>query len=318
MEIYAGNSGYQHKIELQAVTFMKKKIVRIIGIPMDLGQNRRGVNMGPSAVRYASLDKSLSKLGYTIYDSGDITIPGHYALADTSLGARLPLISKACRTAYKLGKKAIKKGEIPLFLGGDHSASIGSVGGVTDSAEVGLIWIDAHGDFNTPAISASQNIHGMALAVLLGQGPKELVNVGRPGPKVKPENVSLIGVRDLDDKEKELIRNSGCTVYSMRDIDEIGIRAVLTRTLKQFKHLKKIHISLDLDVMDPLDAPGVGTPSQGGLTYREGQLIMEIIADTGKLHSADLMEINPILDIQNRTAQMAVNLLTSLLGKKIL
>jgi len=297
---------------------MKKKTIRIIGIPMDLGQNRRGVNMGPSAVRYANLANSLSELGYTIRDSGDINIPNHYALDNTSLKERLPLISRACKTAYKLGKKATKNNEIPLFLGGDHSASIGTVGGVTDSGEVGLIWIDAHGDFNTPSTSASQNIHGMALAVLLGQGPEELVNIGRPGPKVKPENVSLMGVRELDEKEKRLIKKSGCTVYSMRDIDEIGIRTVLTRTLKQFKNLKKIHISLDLDVMDPLDAPGVGTPSQGGLTYREGQLIMEIIADTGKLHSIDIMEINPILDIQNRTAQMAVNLVSSLLGKKIL
>ncbi|BCL62342.1 hypothetical protein DGMP_30350 [Desulfomarina profundi] len=183
---------------------------------------------------------------------------------------------------------------------------------------MGLIWIDAHGDFNTPETSASQNVHGMALAVLLGLGPEELVDIGRKGPKVKADNVALIGLRDLDQEEKGLIRKSGCTVFTMRDVDEIGIRAVLMRTLKKFQNLNKIHISLDLDVMDPLDAPGVGTPSQGGLTYREGQLIMEILADTGKLHSVDIMEINPILDIQNRTAQMAVNLVTSLFGKKII
>jgi len=292
--------------------------VRIIGVPMDLGQNRRGVNMGPSAVRYANLATNLNELGYTTCDSGDITIPGHDALDETNLNSRLPLIQKACEESYELGRKAVADGEIPIFLGGDHSASIGTVGGVTHNTEVGVIWIDAHGDFNTPETSASQNIHGMALAVLLGLGSPELVNVGRPGAKVKPENVVLIGCRDLDTKEKELIKESGCRIFTMRDVDEIGIRAVMTKTLEGFSHLDKIHISLDLDVMDPLDAPGVGTPSQGGLTYREGQLIMEIMADTKKLHSVDVMEINPILDIQNRTGQMAVNLVASLFGKKII
>ena len=295
-----------------------KKPVRIIGIPMDLGQNHRGVDMGPSAVRYANLARSLRDLGYTTVDSGDIAIPGHYALAGTGLQERLPLICRACESAYELGKNAIAAGEIPIFLGGDHSASIGTVGGVTHGGEVGLIWIDAHGDFNTPETSHSHNVHGMALAVLQGLGQKDLVDVGRPGAKVKPENVVLLGIRDVDEKEKELIKKSGCSAFTMRDVDEVGIRALLTRILKGFKHLDRIHVSLDLDVMDPLHAPGVGTPSQGGLTYREGQLIMEILAETGKIHSLDVMEINPILDIQNRTAQMAVNLVASLFGKKIL
>jgi len=295
-----------------------KKAVRIIGVPMDLGQNHRGVDMGPSAIRYANLAKSLRSLGYVTFDSGDIAIPGHYALANTSLQERLPLICNGCLGAYELGRQAVAAGEIPIFLGGDHSASIGTVGGGTHDTDVGLIWIDAHGDFNTPQTSDSQNVHGMALSILLGSGPKELVDLGRPGPKVQPENVVLIGVRDLDDQEKVLLKNSGCTVFTMREVDEIGIRAVLSQTLKKLDHLDGIHISLDLDVMDPLDAPGVGTPSQGGLTYREGQLIMEILADTEKLHSIDIMEINPILDIQNRTAQMAANLVSSLFGKKIL
>jgi arginase len=294
------------------------KIVRIIGVPMDLGQNHRGVDMGPSAVRYADLAGTLRGLGYVVFDSGDITIPGHYALANTSLQERLPLIRQACEQAYRLGREAVARGEIPIFLGGDHSAAIGTVGGVSDSGDLGLIWIDAHGDFNTPETSHSQNVHGMALAVLLGQGAPQLVDVGRPGAKVKAENVALIGVRDLDHQEKELIKKSGCTVYTMRDVDEIGIRVVFSRVLKSFKHLDKIHLSLDLDVIDPLNAPGVGTPSQGGLTYREAQLIMEILADTGKVQSLDIMEINPILDIQNRTAQMAVQLVASLFGKKIL
>lgn len=294
------------------------KNVRIIGVPMDLGQNHRGVDMGPSAVRYADLGGSLRKLGCTVSDSGDIIIPGHYALSDTSLDKRLPFICQGCRSAYDLGKLAVESGEIPIFLGGDHSASIGTVGGVTHNSEVGLIWIDAHGDFNTPETSQSQNVHGMALAVLLGLGTEKLINIGRPGPKVKPENVALIGIREIDENEKTLLRNSGCKIFTMRDIDESGIRDVLSRVLLGFSHLRHIHVSLDLDVMDPLDAPGVGTPSQGGLTYREGQLIMEILADTDKLHSLDIMEINPILDIQNRTAQMAVNLVSSLFGKKIL
>jgi len=296
---------------------MTKK-ARIIGVPMDLGQSHRGVDMGPSAVRYANLAQSLRALGYGTFDSGDIVIPGHYALSGTSLDERLPLIKEACAKAYELGRQAVENGEIPIFIGGDHSAAIGTVGGVTHHQDVGLLWIDAHGDFNTPETSETNNVHGMALAILLGLGPQELVDVGRPGPKVKPENVVMVGIRDLDAREKELVRQSGCSVFTMREVDELGIREVLTRALAILHHVPKLHISLDLDVMDPLDAPGVGTPSEGGLTYREGQLIMEILADTQKLHSVDIMEINPILDIQNRTAQMAVNLISSLFGKKIL
>jgi len=292
--------------------------VRIIGVPMDLGQSHRGVDMGPSAIRYASLAASLKALGHTTADSGDIAIPGHYALNDTSIEERLPLIAAACETAYELGKNAVANGEIPVFLGGDHSASIGTVGGITHQNDAGLLWIDAHGDFNTPETSHSQNVHGMALAILLGMGPITLVDVGRPGPKIKPENVVLIGLRDLDIEEKRLIRNSGCTYFTMRDVDELGIRAVMTATLKKLQHLDRLHVSLDMDVMDPLSAPGVGTPSQGGLTYRESQLIMEILADSHKVCSLDVMEINPILDIQNQTAQTAVNLMTSLFGKKII
>lgn len=296
---------------------MTKKI-RIIGIPMDLGQNQRGVDMGPSAIRYAGLASKLRELGYKTKDSGNINVLGHYTLRDTSFHQRIGPIRKACQTAYDLGKKAISKGEIPIFLGGDHSAAIGTVGGVTHDAPVGLIWVDAHGDFNTPDTSGSCNVHGMALAILLGKGPQDLVNVGRPGPKVSPENVVIIGVRDLDPEEKVLLKKSGCTVFTMRDIDEIGMHAVLLKALAKFDYLAKIHVSLDLDVMDPMEAPGVGTPSPGGLTYREGQLIMETIADTNKLQSVDIMEINPILDIQNKTAQVAVNFTASLFGKKII
>jgi len=297
---------------------MKTHKVRIIGVPMDLGQRQRGVDMGPSAIRYAGLTRTLQELGHTISDSGNIVIPGLYSLKSTGLQERLAPIRKACEAAYELGKEAVAQGEIPIFLGGDHSASIGTIGGITHEEPVGLIWVDAHGDFNTPDTSKSQNVHGMSLAVLLGQGPAELVNIGRPGAKIAPEQVVIIGVRDLDLPEKALIKESGCTIFTMRDIDELGMHTVLLKALATLSHLAKIHISFDMDSMDPIEAPGVGTPSHGGLTYREGQLIMETIADSNKLHSVDVMEINPILDIGNRSAQMAVSLVASLFGKSIL
>ena len=297
---------------------MNSHNIRIIGIPMDLGQNQRGVDMGPSAIRYAGLARSLEALGHRVGDSGNINVPGHYSLRNTSINERLTPIREACASAYELGRQAVAKGEIPIFLGGDHSASIGTVGGVTHDGPVGLIWVDAHGDFNTPESSTSGNVHGMALATLLGQGAPELVNVGRPGAKVRPEHTVIIGVRDLDPAEKILIKNAGITIFTMRDIDELGMHQVLVKSLAQFDSLDRIHLSLDMDSLDPLEAPGVGTPSHGGLTYREGQLIMETVADTQKLQSVDIMEINPILDIQNQTAQVAVNLTASLFGKKII
>lgn len=297
---------------------MTTKKIRIIGVPMDLGQNQRGVDMGPSAIRYAHLTPTLQELGYTTEDSGNINIPGHYSLKSTSFQERLEPIRKGCEAAYQLGRKAIADAEIPLFLGGDHSSSVGTIGGVTHEGPAGVIWVDAHGDFNTPATSESCNVHGMSLAILLGKGSPELVNVGRPGPKVLPHHVVMIGVRDLDREEKKMLRDSGVTIFTMRDIDEYGMHAVLVKTLKKLESLDKIHISLDMDVMDPISAPGVGTPSHGGLTYREGQLIMETIADSGKLLSADIMEINPILDVGNQTAKMAVSMAASLFGKSII
>lgn len=297
---------------------MQARKIRIIGIPMDLGQSQRGVDMGPSAIRYAGLASALNGLGHTTFDSGNINIPGHYSLKDTSFQERLTPIRQACEEAYRLGRKAVADSEIPIFLGGDHSASVGTVGGVTHDGPAGLIWVDAHGDFNTPETSASSNVHGMSLAVLLGEGAPELVDVGRPGPKVAPGQVVIIGVRDLDPEEKVMLKNSGCTIFTMRDIDELGMHKVLMKTLAQFADLPRIHLSFDMDAMDPIEAPGVGTPSNGGLTYREGQLIMETIADTNKLHSLDIMEINPILDIGNRSAKMAVSLTASLFGKSII
>jgi arginase len=294
------------------------QVVRIIGIPIDLGQQHRGVDMGPIAIRYAGISSCLRKLGYHTQDIGNIDVPGHYTLTDSSYPERLPLIRTACRQTYEAARQAVEDNVIPLFLGGDHSASIGSIGGITHAHQCGVLWVDAHGDYNTPNTSPSCNIHGMALSILLGHGPPELVNVGREGAKLKPENVVLIGVRDLDPRERDRLRESGCTVFTMREIDELGMHGVLREGLERLAHLERIHVSLDMDSIDPNEAPGVGTPVPGGLTYREAQLLMETVCDTGRLSSLDIMETNPILDISNRTAQVAVSLTASLFGKSIL
>jgi len=292
--------------------------VRIIGIPIDLGQQHRGVDMGPIAIRYAGLSKTLKKLGYHTEDTGNIEIPGHYTLTDSTFSERLPLISTACQKVYTAAREAIADNTVPIFLGGDHSGSIGSIGGVSDSEACGLIWVDAHGDFNTPATSETCNVHGMALAVLLGKGPDELVDVGRSGPKLNPSHVVLIGVRDLDLLEKLGLKESGCSVFTMRDVDELGMHTVLKKTLKILGDCQHIHLSLDMDSIDPNEAPGVGTPVAGGLNYREAQLLMETVHDTGRLRALDIMETNPILDNRNRTAQVAVSLTASLFGKSII
>jgi len=294
------------------------QIVRIIGIPVDLGQNHRGVDMGPIAIRYAGLAKTLRKLGYRTEDIGNIAVPGHYTLTEGGYSECLPLIQAACNKAYALAQRAIRESTLPIFLGGDHSASIGSIGGITHDHNCGVIWVDAHGDYNTPQSSKTGNIHGMPLAILLGKGPKNLVDVGRKGSKLKPENVVLVGIRDLDRREKDRLKDSGCSIYTMRDIDELGIHEVLRNALKSLSNCKHIHLSLDMDSIDPNEAPGVGTPVPGGLTYREAQLLMETICDSGRLHSLDIMETNPILDISNRTAEIAVSLTASLFGKSIL
>lgn len=297
---------------------MMKKNVRIIGVPMDLGQSHRGVDMGPSALRYAGLIGTLTRQGYQVEDHGDIQVVSHYTLRDTSLVKRLPPIEKACEAVYIAGRKALEHNAIPIFLGGDHSIAIGSIGGITHHSDCGVIWLDAHGDFNTPETSTTGNVHGMVLAALMGNGAEELINIGRPGPKLIGRNVVLIGVRDLDEPEKKLLKKSGCTIYTMRDIDEYGIHIILKKAFKKLAHLSRIHLSFDVDSIDPEEAPGVGTPVRGGLTYRESQLIMEILADTKKLCSLDVVEVNPILDNRNSTAQMVISLVASLFGKSIL
>jgi arginase len=292
--------------------------IQIIGVPMDLGQSRRGVDMGPSALRYAGLDVRLRRLGFQLDDQGNIDIPDRETLPPEGGLAYVPAVAQACEAMYRAGQQAVAAGCLPLFIGGDHSIALGTIGGVTHQRPCGVLWIDAHGDFNTPETSPSGNLHGMPLAALLGLGAPELVHLGRPGPKLAPSQVILIGVRDLDPGERELIKKHRIGVYTMRDIDEKGMAQVAREALARLNHLPCLHISLDMDCLDPTTAPGVGTPVPGGLTYREAHLLMEIIADNARVGSIDIVEINPILDRQNETGRIALELLASLLGQSIL
>ncbi len=295
--------------------------INLIGVPMDFGQDLRGVDMGPAAVRYTGLISRLRHLGHTVRDRGDISIPIRDDAVQEVVQEKkyLEEITRICESIYTLGHQVVKEGDFPLFVGGDHSIAVGTVAAVTRQDEpMGLIWIDAHGDINTPDTSPSGNIHGMPLAILMGDGHKALVNVGRAGPKIQPENVVMIGLRDLDPVEKKRLKKSGITIFTMRDIDEQGISSVANKAVMKFAHLKRIHLTVDMDALDPVEAPGVGTPVPGGITYREAHLLMEILADSKKVTSMDLVEINPILDVANKTARLAVELTLSALGKSIL
>jgi len=293
--------------------------VRIIGVPMDLGQSRRGVDMGPSAIRYAGLDNRLRQLGHEVHDAGNIPVVDRETLLDSTDGSFfVRSIAETCRHTYEAARQAIAEGFFPLFLGGDHSIAIGSIGGITHDSRKGVIWIDAHGDFNTPDTSPNGNIHGMPVSILLGYGLPELVDIGRPGPKLAPADVVLIGTRDLDYDERTMLKNSGVTILTMRDIDERGIGAVARTAIQTLSHCESLHISLDMDALDPAEAPGVGTPASGGLTYRESHLLMEVLGDTNRVRSMDIVEINPILDNRNQTTHLAVELTASLLGQRIL
>jgi arginase len=292
--------------------------IRIIGVPVDLGQSQRGVDLGPGALRYAGISARLSGLGYRVQDLGNLHVPVRDVLALEREQHYLPSIQKVCEAAYHAGRVAIEEDCIPIFMGGDHSMAIGTIGGVTHHEPAGVIWIDAHGDFNTPESSPTGNIHGMSVATLLGEGFPELVQVGRKGPKLRAQDIVMIGIRELDPQERLRLRDSGIAVYTMRDIDERGMGCVAREALSKLSHLARLHVSLDLDGLDPMEVPGVGTTSPGGLTYREAQLLMEIIADTGQLASLDIVEINPILDHRNKTAKIAVELAASLFGKSIM
>jgi arginase len=291
--------------------------VRLIGVPMDLGQSLRGVDMGPSAVRYAGLASQLRTLGHDVHDEGNVAVPVRDRIAEQAGHSFLPAVRDVCVDICHRVHETVAAGSVPLVLGGDHSIAIGSVGGVARDREVGLVWVDAHGDLNTMETSPSGNVHGMPLAALLGHGTPELVNVGQEGAAVRPENVAIVGVRDLDPPEREFLRDHDVNVFTMRDVDEEGVAPIVEQALDRIP-AEHLHVSLDLDSLDPTEAPGVGTPVTGGLTYREAHLLLELFADSGRVGSAEIVEVNPILDERNRTADLAVELAASLLGKSIL
>ncbi len=299
------------------------RTVQLIGVPMDLGASRRGVDMGPSAVRLAHLTELLRALDYEVDDVGNIAVPDRASLAAT-VAARLTAITDVCAALAQLTKRAVQAGVRPLVLGGDHSLAAGSVAGTASALaergqRVGLIWLDAHGDLNTPASSHSGNVHGMPVAHLLGMGDPALSHLSTIFPAVLPEHLVYVGLRDLDEAEKALIRSRGLHAFTMRDIDERGLRAVMNEAVAiASRGTGGIHVSCDADWIDPREAPGVGTPVRGGATLREAHLAMEIIHDSGALIAMDLVEINPILDRQNHTAELAAELIASAFGRRIL
>lgn len=300
-----------------------KKNLSVIGVPMDLGQNRRGVDMGPSAMRYAGVIERLTNQGYDVKDRGDVNIQNPFA-KDVKNDANLKdldVVVNANKALAKEVKEATAEDRFPLVLGGDHSIAIGSLAGVADQYQnMGVIWYDAHGDLNTGETSPSGNIHGMPLAVSLGIGHPSLTEIGGYAPKIKPENIVIIGARSLDEGEKKLIAEKGIKVFTMHEVDRFGMSHVMTQALDYLKEIKAdgVHLSLDLDALDPQDAPGVGTPVLGGTSYRETHLAMEMLADANILTSAEFVEVNPILDVKNKTAEAAVGLIGSLFGEKLL
>jgi arginase len=304
---------------------MSQPTVAIMGVPLDLGAGRRGVDMGPSAFRVAELDERIAELGYDVLDTGDLPV----AIAETqSVGdprlKYLKEIKDVCELLRDRVYNARKKGQIPLVLGGDHSIAMGSIAGLAKyhherKEKIGLIWFDAHADCNTVDTSPSGNIHGMPLAAALGLGAPSLVNMAGFSPMVDGARAALVGIRDVDVPERANVKASGIGAFTMRDVDERGMRSVMEEAIKRASNgTVGIHVSFDADGMDPDYAPGVGTPSPGGLSYREAHLAMEMLADTGKVISAEFVEVNPVLDHQNGTAKLAVGLLASLFGKKIL
>jgi arginase len=297
------------------------KRVRIIGVPLDLGASRRGVDMGPSSLRIAELSRTLERLGHTVQDEGNVAVPQRETLSE---GGELGAITKVCKALAARTADAVRAGEFPLVLGGDHSLAAGSIAGAaTALAErgerLGVIWLDAHGDLHTPATSASGNVHGMPAAHLLGEGFPELVAVSQPVPSVLYEHFAYVGLRDLDPPERALIHRRGIAAYTMRDIDERGLTAVMRDAITTASNgTGGIYLSCDADWVDPSEAPGVGTPVPGGATFREAHLAMEMLADSGLLVGMDFVEINPVLDRMNRSARLGVQLIASALGKRTL
>jgi arginase len=306
---------------MQEGTAMDRQPIQVIGMPMDLGQGRRGVDMGPSAIRYAQLQTLLTDLGLLVEDKGNIEVPSPEAveIGDHHLKYLTEVVAANEKLATVVST-AVEQHRFPLVLGGDHSMAIGTVAGIAKHYQrLGLIWFDAHGDLNTAETSPSGNIHGMPLAVSLGYGHSQLVNVADYAPKVKPEDVVLIGIRELDKGEQRIAREIGLKVFTMHDMDRLGMARVIEEALAIVcKHTDGVHLSFDLDSLDPKDAPGVGTPVPGGVTYREAHLALEMMAESQRITSAEFVEVNPILDHANQTAKVAVALIGSLLGKRIL
>jgi arginase len=299
--------------------------VHIIGVPLDLGGGRRGVDMGPSAFRIAGLGERIAALGHPVVDRGDLEVPIPETRHSGDPSKKyIDEIATVCGTLFDTARTSLAAGALPLVLGGDHSLAAGSVAATAAhlrerGESFGLIWVDAHGDMNTPASSGSGNVHGMPLAALLGSEPAELSGLGGFSPKIDPEHVVLIGVRNLDDVEKQRVRDSRIHVYTMKDIDRSGIAAVIEQAIGLAgAGTAGLHVSFDLDVCDPSIAPGVGTPVKGGLDYREAHMVMEVLADSGRLLALDMVEVNPTLDVRNSTAELGTELVLSALGMKIL
>jgi arginase len=299
--------------------------VHLIGVPLDLGGGRRGVDMGPSAFRIAGLGERLTRLGYPITDRGDLPVPIPETRHEGDTRKRyVDDIATVCTALFEVARKTLNEGALPIVLGGDHSLAAGSVAATAAFARdrggrIGLIWVDAHGDMNTPASSSSGNVHGMPLAALLGSEPAELSGIGGFAPKTGPERTVLIGVRNLDDEEKERVRASNIHVFTMNDIDRAGIAHIIERAIELAgRDTIGLHVSFDLDVCDPAIAPGVGTPVKGGLDYREAHMVMEVLADSARLLALDMVEVNPTLDVRNSTAELGTELMLSALGMKIL
>lgn len=300
---------------------MKNKKISIIGAPSDYGQLRRGVDMGPSAIRYADVSERLEALGYAVKDEGDIIVKR--VMNNTQLDTNLKNLREVVEVCTQLSNKVsevIEQGSFPLVLGGDHSIAIGTLAGLAAHYDnLGVIWYDAHADLNTPATSPSGNIHGMPLAVSIGLGDERLVTIGGTEPKIKPENIIIIGARSVDPGERDLIREKGIKVYTMHEMDRMGMTRIIEESIAYFKerNVDGVHLSLDLDGLDPLYTPGVGTPVPGGITYRESHLAMEMLEEEGIITSAEFVEVNPILDERNKTADVAVALMGSLFGEKL-
>jgi arginase len=299
--------------------------VRIIGVPMDLGQSRRGVDMGPSALRVAGLQARIKQLGLQVEDIGNISVKQPEEMSYGDKRAKyMTEIAETCQDLAAIVEKSLEEDFLPVVLGGDHSIASGVSAGVADfyrkqRKEIGYLWLDAHGDMNTPESSPSGNVHGMPLAAIMGYGAPELVELMGFKPKAEPGNIVIVGARDLDAQERKIVKKSGVHVFTMRDIDERGMREVMSDALKYaMDETAGVSVSLDMDFVDPADAPGVGTPVRGGVTYREAHLAMEMIADSEAMVSMEIVEINPVIDERNRTALLGVELVLSGLGKKIL